>query len=146
MCINFVVFKSCLDVQTYNNTRIDGEYPLQIGHPICNQTVQIYCADMNSSQPLEYLTLKAGSGNNFSKKNYVGSSKQEKSASSKTQFSKVHRMIFLCIALCFFVVSCIVLHCTALTVPHCELYCNALTTVPSISLDPNRVRPFGGAW
>ena len=86
---SFAVFKSCLDVQTYNDTREDGEYLLQINYPTCNETVQIYCADMNSSQPLEYLTLKAGAGNNFSKKNYVGSVKQQTNPSSKTQFSKV---------------------------------------------------------
>ena len=124
-----VVFKSCLDVQTYNKTHADGEYPLQINYPTCNETVQIYCADMNSTQPLEYLTLKAGSVNNFSKKNYVGSSKQTTYASSKTEFSKVVtstdisvfyvlcrvvvscRVVLCCVALCCCVVSCRVMSC-----------------------------------
>ena len=87
--MRYVVLKSCLDVQTYSNAHTDGEYSLQISYPICNQTVQIYCADMDTSQPLEYLTLEAGSTNNFSKKNYVGSVKQSIWSSSKTEFSKV---------------------------------------------------------
>lgn len=87
--LTLAVLKSCLDVQTYSNAHADGEYSLQISYPICNQTVQIFCADMATSQPLEYLTLKAGSTNNFSKKNYVGSVKQSEWASTETAFSKV---------------------------------------------------------
>jgi hypothetical protein len=107
-----VVFKSCLDVQTYNKTHTDGEYPLQINYPTCNETVQIYCADMNSTQPLEYLTLKAGSVNNFSKKDYVGSSKQTTYASSKTEFSKVVTSTDISVFyVLLFVVSCRVVSC-----------------------------------
>jgi hypothetical protein len=131
-----VVFKSCLDVQTYNKTHADGEYPLQINYPTCNETVQIYCADMNSTQPLEYLTLKAGSVNNFSKKNYVGSSKQTTYASSKTEFSKVVtstdisvfyvlcRVVVCCITSCC-VMSCCVMSCCVMSC--CVMSCRVVS-------------------
>ena len=101
----FSVFKSCFDVQKYNNTVIDGEYPLQIGYPTCNQTVQIYCAGMNTSQPREYLTLKAGPGNNFSKKTYVNSAVQNRKDSSETQFTKVPYMKFMYLLYSFAVMA-----------------------------------------
>ena len=83
------VFESCFDVQKYNNTVIDGEYLLQIRHPTCNQTVQVYCADMGTSRPQECVTLGSGPENSFSGKAFVSSPAENLKNSSETQFARV---------------------------------------------------------
>ena len=54
---------SCKDIQE-NGTKQDGEYDMYLSS---NEAVKIYCADMNTETPLEYITLTAGSQNNFAK-------------------------------------------------------------------------------
>lgn len=47
---------SCADVQRIRRTRADGEYTLSVqGRP-----VSVYCHNMTSNAPAEYVTLKSG--------------------------------------------------------------------------------------
>ncbi|XP_015439525.1 PREDICTED: A disintegrin and metalloproteinase with thrombospondin motifs 9 [Dufourea novaeangliae] len=52
---------SCLDAKDYYRTNIDSEYSLLVG----GRNMSIYCHDMSTSQPKEYLTLPAGSRENY---------------------------------------------------------------------------------
>ena len=45
----------------------DGEYDLFLMWPNDKRTAKVYCADMTSETPLEYVTLPAGEGNNFAR-------------------------------------------------------------------------------
>ena len=54
---------SCKDIQK-NGTKQDGEYDMYLSN---NVAVKIYCADMGTETPLEYITLTAGRQNNFAK-------------------------------------------------------------------------------
>ena len=54
---------SCKDIQE-KGTKQDGEYDMYLSN---NKAVKIYCADMNTGTPLEYITLTAGRQNNFAK-------------------------------------------------------------------------------
>lgn len=55
------VSHTCHDVQRTRRTRLDGEYTLTVkGTP-----VSIYCHNMSSNAPTEYLTLKSGELNIF---------------------------------------------------------------------------------
>ncbi|XP_055713479.1 A disintegrin and metalloproteinase with thrombospondin motifs 20 isoform X2 [Phlebotomus papatasi] len=53
---------SCRTIQYHMNTRRDGEYVLNVR----GRQVSIYCHRMNTNTPKEYLTLKAGSTENYS--------------------------------------------------------------------------------
>ncbi|CAB1440015.1 unnamed protein product [Pleuronectes platessa] len=53
---------SCLDVQMRQGLRIDGEYYLKVRSRI----LQIYCAEMQTEFPKEYVTLRSGQTDNFS--------------------------------------------------------------------------------
>lgn len=52
------VLGSCQGLQKYNQTTRDGEYELIVR----SRKVKIYCHDMNTNKPKEYITLK---GNEF---------------------------------------------------------------------------------
>ena len=43
----------------------DGEYDLYLLHPVCLKASRVYCADMSTDNPLEYVTLPAGRDNNY---------------------------------------------------------------------------------
>ena len=48
------------------NTFSDGEYCLSVAAGSCTVGARIYCHDMSSCSPREYLTLPAGPDNNYS--------------------------------------------------------------------------------
>ncbi|XP_006642969.1 A disintegrin and metalloproteinase with thrombospondin motifs 20 [Lepisosteus oculatus] len=56
------LFTSCKDVQLKEGSRKEGEYFLRFK----NKILQVYCADMQSSDPKEYVTLRSGQTDNFS--------------------------------------------------------------------------------
>ncbi|KAG7454736.1 hypothetical protein MATL_G00262940 [Megalops atlanticus] len=56
------VYTSCRDVQVREGTGKDGEYYLRVQSRI----LQIYCAEMQSAFPKEYVTLRSGHTDNFS--------------------------------------------------------------------------------
>ena len=43
----------------------DGEYDLYPLYPQCKRKARVYCADMNTDNPLEYITLSAGRDTNY---------------------------------------------------------------------------------
>ncbi|KAG7202290.1 hypothetical protein KM043_018623 [Ampulex compressa] len=57
---------TCLDVQKRSKTDKDGEYSLMVG----GRNMQIYCHEMSTSEPREYLTLPAGDGENYAELYY----------------------------------------------------------------------------
>lgn len=52
---------SCKSIQIYQKTRKDGEYKINIR----GREVEIYCHNMNTENPKEYLTLKRGNHENY---------------------------------------------------------------------------------
>lgn len=50
----FLQIGSCRGLQRYNQTAQDGEYELILK----GRKVQIYCHDMNTDNPKEFVTLK----------------------------------------------------------------------------------------
>ena len=72
---------SCKDIQE-NGTKQDGEYDMYLSN---NVAVKIYCAEMNTGTPLEYITLTAGRQNNFAK-HYIKDSEKKR----ETFFDKVN--------------------------------------------------------
>ncbi|XP_011638935.1 A disintegrin and metalloproteinase with thrombospondin motifs 20 isoform X3 [Pogonomyrmex barbatus] len=52
---------TCLEIQKRLKVTTDGEYPLLIG----GRNMSIYCHEMSSSEPREYLTLPAGDSENY---------------------------------------------------------------------------------
>nr|XP_034336472.1 uncharacterized protein LOC105332975 isoform X2 [Crassostrea gigas] len=61
---SLTTYRSCLDVKHGSNppNTKDGDYPLLIKNKL---VTPIYCADMATSIPKEYLTLRAGPSNNY---------------------------------------------------------------------------------
>ena len=49
-------YKSCLDLQQRANIKSDGEYQMMLG----GKNVSIYCHQMNTTWPKEFLTLPIG--------------------------------------------------------------------------------------
>ncbi|KOC64643.1 A disintegrin and metalloproteinase with thrombospondin motifs 9 [Habropoda laboriosa] len=56
---------SCLDAKKYYNTNKDNEYTLVVA----GRSMLIYCYEMSSSYPKEYLTLRAGYRENYAEVN-----------------------------------------------------------------------------
>ncbi|CAB4013612.1 Transposon Ty3-I Gag-Pol, partial [Paramuricea clavata] len=56
---------SCKGIKEFDLDANDGEYNLYLMLPECNQSARIFCADMNTTNPKEYVTLPAGGSNNF---------------------------------------------------------------------------------
>ncbi|PWA28495.1 hypothetical protein CCH79_00016334 [Gambusia affinis] len=56
------VFTSCRDIQRTQRVRMDGEYYLKVKF----RTLQIYCAEMQTDFPKEYVTLRSGQTDNYS--------------------------------------------------------------------------------
>jgi hypothetical protein len=56
---------SCKGIKDIGLDSHDGEYNLSLMLPECNQSARIYCADMHTTNPKEYVTLPAGESNNF---------------------------------------------------------------------------------
>ncbi|CAK9832636.1 A disintegrin and metalloproteinase with thrombospondin motifs 9 [Anthophora retusa] len=56
---------SCLEAKKYYNTNKDNEYNLVVA----GRSMLIYCYDMSSSHPKEYLTLQAGYRENYAEVN-----------------------------------------------------------------------------
>jgi hypothetical protein len=56
---------SCKGIKDIGLDSHDGEYNLSLMLPECNQSARIYCADMHTTNPKEYVTLPAGGSNNF---------------------------------------------------------------------------------
>ncbi|KAG7523510.1 hypothetical protein JOB18_048859 [Solea senegalensis] len=56
------LFASCREVQMRQGVRMDGEYYLKVRSRI----LQIYCAEMQTDFPKEYVTLRSGQTDNFS--------------------------------------------------------------------------------
>ncbi|XP_031421068.1 A disintegrin and metalloproteinase with thrombospondin motifs 20 [Clupea harengus] len=56
------VFSTCREVQIREGLRKDGEHYLKVKSRI----LQIYCAEMHTSFPKEYVTLRSGQTDNFS--------------------------------------------------------------------------------
>ena len=74
---------NCQHIQA-NGTRIDGEFKLYLKWPEDKRTAKIYCANMNTKNPREYVTLPAGKMNN-----YVHYYSHQTRAKEETQFEKV---------------------------------------------------------
>ncbi|XP_054631701.1 A disintegrin and metalloproteinase with thrombospondin motifs 20-like isoform X1 [Dunckerocampus dactyliophorus] len=55
-------FTSCREVQMRQGVRMDGEYYLKVR----SRTLQIYCAQMETDFPKEYVTLRSGQTDNYS--------------------------------------------------------------------------------
>ncbi|KAJ7997853.1 hypothetical protein DPEC_G00216470 [Dallia pectoralis] len=53
---------SCRDVQAKQGLRLDGEYYLKV----MSRILQIYCAEMQTDFPKEYVTLRSGHSDNYS--------------------------------------------------------------------------------
>lgn len=51
---------SCADARRVTGSNLDTEYLLVVG----GKNMSIYCAGMNTSTPVEYLTLPAGERDN----------------------------------------------------------------------------------
>ena len=56
---------SCKEVKESGLSNGDGEYDLYLLHPVCLKTSRVYCADINTDNPLEYVTLPAGRDTNY---------------------------------------------------------------------------------
>ncbi|XP_072291726.1 A disintegrin and metalloproteinase with thrombospondin motifs 20 isoform X1 [Eucyclogobius newberryi] len=56
------LFSSCREIQMRQGTRMDGEYYLKVKARI----LQIYCAEMQTDFPKEYVTLRSGQTDNYS--------------------------------------------------------------------------------
>lgn len=67
---------SCHDVHKRGSVVSDGDYDLLIR----GRMVKIYCADMQTGNPIEYLTLRTGHIENFSE---IYSKRLEKNASNQ---------------------------------------------------------------
>jgi GON domain len=52
---------SCKSIQHYKRTRTDGEYKINIR----GREVEIYCHNMNTDDPAEYVTLRKGNSENY---------------------------------------------------------------------------------
>ena len=74
-----------------NGLETSGEYKLYVNYPQCVKAIDVYCDGMDTTNPHEYITLKAGEENNFSRVNHVGSVKQSVWKSSTSSFSKVSK-------------------------------------------------------
>ncbi|KAF7660784.1 hypothetical protein LDENG_00275340 [Lucifuga dentata] len=57
-----LLFTSCREVQMRQGVRIDGEYYLKVK----SRSLQIYCAEMQTDFPKEYLTLHSSQTDNYS--------------------------------------------------------------------------------
>ena len=55
-------YESCLDLKTKTNITRDGEYSIFFA----GKNVTIYCHQMDSSMPKEYMTLPSGEDENYS--------------------------------------------------------------------------------
>lgn len=53
---------SCKSIKHYKRARTDGEYKINIR----GREVEIYCHNMNSNDPVEYVTLRKGNQENYS--------------------------------------------------------------------------------
>ena len=73
-----------------NGLKTNGEYKLHLNYPLCKKAVDVYCDDMDTPNPREYITLKAGEDNNFSVMDYMASTVENSKTSSSTKFSKVN--------------------------------------------------------
>eukprot|EP00066_Takifugu_rubripes_P016653 XP_011605919.1 PREDICTED: A disintegrin and metalloproteinase with thrombospondin motifs 20 [Takifugu rubripes] len=56
------LFASCREVQVRRGVKLDGEFYLRVNSRI----LQVYCADMNTDFPKEYVTLRSGQMDNYS--------------------------------------------------------------------------------
>ncbi|XP_028411983.1 A disintegrin and metalloproteinase with thrombospondin motifs 20-like [Dendronephthya gigantea] len=56
---------SCKMVKDIGLNKGDGEYQLYLLHPTCSKPARVYCADMDTENPLEYVTLPAGRTTNY---------------------------------------------------------------------------------
>lgn len=52
---------NCFEIQKRLKVTVDDEYPLLIG----GRNMTIYCHGMSSTEPKEYLTLRAGDNKNY---------------------------------------------------------------------------------
>ena len=55
-------YHSCLDIRQGDKTSMDGEYQMMLG----GKNVSIYCHQMNTTWPKEFLTLPTGEEENYS--------------------------------------------------------------------------------
>ena len=62
MCVFSGAPISCYDIHKRGNVKNDGEYDIYVR----GKMIKIYCHDMQSGRPLEYLTLKTGYLENYS--------------------------------------------------------------------------------
>lgn len=81
--------KTCKDIQNIDNQLSDGEYELYLKWPECNQSVRIYCADMNNTTPLEYVTLPSGTTTNFA----VAYNPEHAHRLEETKFEKIRLQV-----------------------------------------------------
>ena len=77
---------NCKHIQE-SGIKQDGEYNLIVMWPNDKRSGKLYCADMASKTPLEYVTLPAGKGNNFAR--YYQKQTHEK---QETMFTKVNQL------------------------------------------------------
>ena len=84
--------KSCKELKDSGLGNNNGEYNLYLQHPNCTKTARVYCANMDTSNPLEYVTLPAGRGQNFGMNYRIGGNSP--SAHSKTAYDKVSDILY----------------------------------------------------
>ena len=80
---------SCKGIKEIGLDANDGEYNLYLMLPECNQSARIYCADMNTTNPKEYVTLPAGGSNNFAL-HY----KKEEGHRNEEQWTRFEKVLF----------------------------------------------------
>ncbi|CAB4038277.1 A disintegrin and metallo ase with thrombospondin motifs 9, partial [Paramuricea clavata] len=86
-CEKHKVFKSCKELSKCEHQ--DGEHYLQLQFLTCRKSVLVYCADMNTTEPKEYITLNSGEENNFSHLDNTMSPQEFNHYGSTTKFSKI---------------------------------------------------------
>ena len=75
--------RNCKHIQE-RGIKQDGEYDIFLMWPDDKRKAKIYCSDMTSKTPLEYVTLPAGTANNFAR-HY----QQQTHRKEETSFNKV---------------------------------------------------------
>ena len=79
---------SCKMVKESGLSNGDGEYDLYLLLPNCSQKARVYCTDMNTDNPLEYITLSAGRDTNYALDNRLPNG-ESPSNHAKTAYDKV---------------------------------------------------------
>ena len=94
----------------------DGEYDLYPLYPQCKRKARMYCADMNTDIPLEYITLSAGRNTNYA----LDKRGTYPSKHGKTAYDKVRN-----IYISFKTFSKLAVHFLSIFIPACSAPCKS---------------------